>query len=230
MKRIAAVVLFLVAVAVRPAHAQFSSDGPILSMMYAEDKAFHAFMQLQVVQQLATLKANYNASVGYYNQFQQLNSGRGLLQNVDRILNTSQQKEDVNIQQQLTQTFQQPPYARKSATDDLIKTLNQAISSNIKYAGDEMANVISDRQQGVNVAQNANGLAPKDAANLSAQTSGLQLQMLANIHEDNLRMLQMQSAMLSQQTQQDAQQSAMIGDIQQSLQSRGVTSTNAGGQ
>ena len=230
MKMLPAVLLLLTAAGARPARAQLSSDGPILSMMYSEQKVFHALMQTQLVQQLATLKANYDASMTYYNQFKQLNSGRGLFQNVGQQIAVAQRKEDLQIQQTLTQAFTRGTGPNNTAVDGLFNTLNQAISSNIRYAGDEMANVISDRQQGVNVAQNASGLAPKDAANLSAKAQGLQLQLMANIHEDNLRMLQMQSAMLAHQTRQEEDQSTIIQAITQSLQNRGVTVASGGNQ
>ncbi len=91
--------------------------------------------------------------------------------------------------------------------------------------GDEIANLISNRRIGVTVAQNADGLSPKDAANLTAKAQGLQLQMLAGIHEDNLRMLQLQSMMLSRETRREANEAFMIEGIRQGLQNRGMATT-----
>jgi hypothetical protein len=229
MKKLAiALSLLVVTGAPPPASAQVSTDAPILSMMYSEDKIFHSFMQLQVVQEIATLKANYDASVRYFNDFKQLNSGKGLFQNLGQELKVAQNQENQQIQQQLTQTFLAPSQNRNTAPDNLFKALDQAIAANIKYAGDEMANLISNRQTGVSVAQNADGLAPKDAANLTAKAQGLQLQMLVGIHEDNLRMLQVQSMMLSHETRREENESGMIQTIRQSLQQRGMaTNDNA---
>ncbi|MDE2290740.1 MAG: hypothetical protein KGL53_01550 [Elusimicrobia bacterium] len=228
MKTLAVLLLVVLAAGARPARAQVSSDGPILSMIYAENKVYHTFMQLQFVQELATLKSNYDASVRYFQDFKQLNSGPGFLANVGGQLKAAQSQEDQSIQRQLTQQFIAPSTGRNTVPDTLLSTLDQVISSNIKYAGDELSNAIADRQQGVAVAQDAQGLAPKDAANLSAKAQGLQLQMLASIHEDDLRMLQLQSVMLSRETQRQEEESSMIHSIQGSLQERGVPT--AGGQ
>ncbi len=229
MTRLAIILLFLSVAGTSPAHALFG-DEAILSMQYAEDKTFHAFMQLQVVQEIATLKANYDASVRYYNEFKQLNSGKGLFANLGHQIKVSQDQEDQKIQQELNQTFIHPARNRNTATDDLFKALDHAIAANIKYAGDEMANLISNRQVGVNVAQNAEGLSPKDAANLGAKAQGLQLQMLAGIHEDNLRMLQLQSMMLSHETRREENESSMIQSIRASLQKRGMKSNDTEAQ
>ncbi len=199
-------------------------------MQYAEDKTYHAMMQLQIVQEVATLKANYDASVRYYNEFKQLNSGKGLFQNLGAEIKTAQNQEDLKIQQDLNQTFVQPSQNTNTATDDLFKALDHAIAGNIKYAGDEMANVISDRKAGVSVSQNAEALSPKDAANLCAKAQGLQLQMLAGIHEDNLRMLQVQSMMLSHETRREESETSMIQSIRQSLQQRGMATNDAEAQ
>ncbi len=223
MKRISSILLLVLLAGEVPAHALFG-DEAILSMQYAEDKTFHAMMQLQIVQEVATLKANYDASVRYYNEFKQLNSGQGLFQNIGKEIKVAQQQENQKIQDEITQQFLRPSSSRNNntATDDLFKTLDHAIAANIKYAGDEMANLISNRQVGVNVAQNADGLSPKDAANLTAKAQGLQLQMMAGIHEDNLRMLQVQSMMLSHETRREENEASMISNINQSLQKRGM--------
>lgn len=229
MKRLSAVLVLILVASARPAHALFG-DEAILSMQYAEDKTFHAMMQLQIVQEVATLKANYDASVRYYNEFRQLNSGRGIFQNLGQEVKAAQDQENQKIQQELSQTFLQPSQNTATATDDLFKALDHAIAGNIKYAGDEMANLISDRKMGVSVAQNADGLSPKDAANLGAKAQGLQLQMLAGIHEDNLRMLQVQSMMLSHETRREESETSMIQSIRQSLQQRGMATNGTEAQ
>lgn len=227
MKRLSAGILISILAGIPPAHAQFSTDGPILSMQLAEDKAYHAFMQLQIVQEIATLKANYDASVRYYNEFKQLNSGRGIFQNIGQEIKVAQQQENQKIQAELTQLFLRPSTDHNTATDKVFKTLNKAIAENIKYVGDEIANVISNRRIGVTVAQNADGLSPKDAANLTAKAQGLQIQMMAGIHEDNLRMLQLQSMLLSHQTRRDENEAFMIQGIQQGLRNRGIATPAA---
>jgi hypothetical protein len=226
MKRIICILMLILLIGEAPARAQVSTDAPILTMMLSENKVFHSFMQLQVVQEIATLKANYDASVQYFNDFKRLNAGKGIVQNVGQQIKAAQQQENQDIQNQLTQQLLHPT-GRATVPGQLFQAIEQMINGNIKYAGDETANLISNRQMGVNVAQNANGLAPKDAANLTAQAQGLQIQQLVGIHEDNLRIIQLLSMMLSQGTHREEGEQKMIGDIQQSLQNRGLGNTGA---
>ncbi len=223
MKRLSSVLLFIFITGARPARAQVSTDAPILTMMLSEDKVFHSFMQLQVVQEIATLKANYDASVRYFNDFKQLNSGKGLFQNIGAQIKTAQQQEDYKIQQELNQTFiktRAQRYDTNTAVDKFYKALNQGVDNNIKYAGDEFANLIANRQTGQDIASNANGLAPKDAANLSAKAQGVQVQMLTQIHEDNLRLIQLQSMQLAAEARRQQGDATSIQDLQSSLQKR----------
>src|SRR5258708_7514523 len=160
-KRIVILLVLALAAGEAPAHALFG-DEAILAMQYAEDKTFHAFMQIQVIQQLATLKQNYDASVRYFNDFKQLNSGKGIFQNVEARIKTMQRQEDHAIQQQLNQAFIQTYNKQNTSVDKFYKSLDQGIANNIKYAGDEFANLIANRQTGQNISTNAEGLAPKD--------------------------------------------------------------------
>jgi len=227
VKTLSAVILFIVTAGATPAHALFG-DEAILSMQYAEDKTYHTFMQLQLVQEIATLKANYDASVRYYKEFNQLNSGPGFLKNIEHRIKVAQQQENQKIQQDLKKHFNNPSPDNNTGTDEFFKSIDHSIAGNIQYAGDEMANLISNRQVGVDAAQSADGLSPKDAANLTARTQGLQLQMMASLHEDNLRMLQLQSLMLSRQTRREEEETSVIQTIKQSLQSRGFANVGMG--
>jgi hypothetical protein len=114
----------------------------------------------------------------------------------------------------------------------LFDTIDQTVAASIKYTGDEMTNVVANRQIGVNIAANANSLAPKDAANQSARTGGLQIQMMTQLHEDNLRIIQLMSLQLSAQARTPEGQEMMIQNINHSLQSRYPTATldTEGGQ
>lgn len=202
-----------------PAHALFG-DEAILAMQLAEDKTYHAFMQIQMVQQLLTLKQNYDASVRYINDFKQLNSGKGIFDNIGARLKTMQTQEDLKIQQQLNQSFVQTYKGQNTSVDSFYKSLDQGIANNIKYAGDEFANLIANRQTGQSIATNADGLAPKDAANLTAKAQGIQVQMLSQIHEDNLRLIQLQSMQLASEARRQKGDASSLQGLQQSLQSR----------
>ena len=63
-----------------------------------------------------TLKQNYDASVRYFNDFKQLNSGKGIFQNIAAQIKTAQTKELNSMQQQINQTFTQT-YNSSTAVD-----------------------------------------------------------------------------------------------------------------
>ena len=230
MKRAVALAALLLAVRPAPAHALFG-DEAILAMQYAEDKTFHAFMQLQIVQEIATLKANYDASVRYYNEFRQLNSGKGLFQNVAARITAAQEQETESFKAQLAD-MAKPSTGSGSSVDDFFQSLDHAIANNIKYAGDEAANLVANRKLGENISNNADGLSPKDAANLTAKAEGIQIQMEAQQHQDNLRIIQLLSMQLQAQAQQQGSQASMIQGLRASLRTRapGFTPDNGGDQ
>ena len=214
--RLLAGLLFLVGPA--PAHALFTDDAT-QAMILAEERIFHAFMKVQVVEQLMTLKQNYDASVRYFNDFKQLNSGKGIFQNIAAQIKTAQTQELNSMQQQINQSFAQT-YNTNTAVDTFFKSLDQGIANNIKYAGDEMANAISNRKTGEQIANSAEGLSPKDAANLTAKAQGVQVQVLTQIHEDNLRLIQLGSMQLAGQARREKSESQSISGLRQSVKSR----------
>lgn len=218
MKRTCLAVSLLLSAAAAPAHAQFI-DGALSAAAWAQEQAYEAFMKLQVLQEVATLKANYEASVRYYNEFKQLNSGRGFVYNVGQQIAKTEDQTVNQISQSLTNAI-----ANKGSYGQLLQTIDKAVAGNMQYASSELANLGTNRQMAIQVSQNANGLSPKDAANLAAKAQGLQMQMLAEIHEDNLRLLQMQALQLSNANQHQENEATMIQSLKQSLQTRGVVS------
>jgi len=219
MQKLSLIVLLFV-LAAPPAHAQFLVGSVVSGVQAAQEEAFEAFMKIQLVQQLEVLRQNYQASVNYYQQFKQLNSGKGILANLSQQLKSA---EDSQLQQESQELLHS--YTGPTATDNFFQTVDQTIYDNLKYAGAEAANAISDKQTGVSIAQSASGLSPKDADNLSAKSQGLELQMLAQIHQDDLRLIQLSSLRLSGQNQNDEGQATMIQDINQSIKAHypGVT-------
>ena len=104
-----------------PAHALFTDDAT-QAMILAEERIFHAFMKVQVVEQLLTLKQNYEASVRYFNDFKQLNSGKGIFQNIAAQIKTAQTQELNSMQQQINQSFAQT-YNTNTEVDKFFKSL-----------------------------------------------------------------------------------------------------------
>ncbi len=227
MKKSPVFLLFLIICAAQtPARAQFLVGSAVSGMQYAQEKAFEAFMRIQIIQQIEILRQNYEASVNYYNQFKQLNSGRGFMFNVGQQFKTAEDQSVGQMTQQLLYS-----YNGNTATDQFVEKADEAVYNDMKYAGDEMGNLISNRKTAVSVAQNAGGLAPKDAANLSAKAQGLELQMLIQLHEDNLRLIQLASLQTLGQNRRQKSEADMIQNIRGSVKRRFPSSpSGAGGQ
>jgi hypothetical protein len=215
MRHALPICLLLLVVGEVPAHAQASAA--IQAAAYLEQKTYDTFMHLQVVQQLLVLKQTYDASVSYYQQFQKLNSGRGYVQNVAAQIKTAASADAQQLNSKITQAFMQRN--TNTPVDQFVNNVNEGIYNHLKYAIDEAANVVDNHQLGSNIATNANGLSPKDAANLSAQAAGIQVQMLTEIHGDNLRIIQLLSMQLASQIRTPAGDVQTTSDISASLKS-----------
>jgi hypothetical protein len=183
---IAAAALLLLAG--QPAHALIF-DTAMSGLQYAEQKAYQAFMKLKVIEQIRLMKQNYDASVRYYKEFQRLNSGKGLAHNVGEMLKDTTDRMGAELKSNIDRDFINT-YNTDTKVDRFFNSIDRGIADNMRYAGDGLADVISGRKVGVAIAKQANGLSPKDAANLSAKAAGLQIQLMTQLHEDNLRLIE----------------------------------------
>ena len=232
MRRTLPIFLLIFAAGEAPAHAQASAA--IEAAAYAEQKTYDTFMHLQIVQELLLLKQTYDASMSYYQKFEQLNSGRGYIQNVAAQIKTAVTADVQQLDHKIASAFMQTN--SNTPVDQFVNNINQGLYNHMKYATDEAANAIANQQTGANIASNANGLAPKDAANLSARAQGIQIQMLTELHSDNLRLIQLLSMQLAGQARDPSGQSQVLGGIRASLKTRApnyqapVDSTQGGGQ
>ena len=202
----------------QPAHALIF-DTAMSGLQYAEQKAYQAFMKLKVIEQIRMMKQNYDASVRYYKEFERLNSGKGLLHNVgDMLKNTAELMGDElksNVDRDFIHT-----YNTDTKVDRFFGSVDRRIANNMRYAGDGLADVISGRKVGIQIAKQANGLSPKDAANLSAKAAGLQIQMMTQLHEDNLRLIEISSMRLATEVRQQQGQQRLIESIRKSVEKR----------
>lgn len=202
----------------QPAHALIF-DTAMSGLQYAEQKAYNAFMRLKVIEQIRMMKQNYDASVRYYKEFERLNSGKGLLHNVgDMLKNTAELMGDElksNVDRDFIHT-----YNTDTKVDRFFGSVDRSIANNMRYAGDGLADVISGRKVGIQIAKQANGLSPKDAANLSAKAAGLQIQMMTQLHEDNLRLIEISSMRLATEVRQQQGEQRLIESIRKSVEKR----------
>ncbi len=199
-----------------PAHAIFV-DTISNGMKYAQDQAYQAFMKIKIIEQIRIMKQNYDASVRYYTEFKRLNEGRGILYNVAMQLKTTTEEMGDNLQRSVDRDFIHT-YNTDTKVDQFFKGVDRSIANNMRYAGDELGNLIANRQVGVNIAKSANGLSPKDAANLNAKAQGIQIQMLAQIHEDNLRLIELHSMQLANDTRRQQAEQRLIEKVRKSVE------------
>ena len=202
----------------QPAHALIF-DTAMSGLQYAEQKAYQAFMKLKVIEQIRMMKQNYDASVRYYKEFERLNSGKGLLHNVgDMLKNTAELMGDElksNVDRDFINT-----YNTDTKVDRFFGSLDSSLAHNIPSPGYGLADVLSGRKVGIQIAQQAKGLSPKDAANLSAKAAGLQIQMMTQLHEDNLRLIEISSMRLATEVRQQQGEQRLIESIRKSVEKR----------
>lgn len=208
----------LLLLAQAPAHALIV-DTFISGANYMKDEAYKAFMKLKVIEQIRIAKQNYDASMRYYREFERLNSGKGIFYNVGVQLKGAAIDMGRQLEEAVDRDFVHT-YNTDTKVDRFFKSIDRGIAGHMKYAGDELGRVISDRKLGVDVAQSAQGLSPKDAANLSARAQGLQLQMLSQLHEDNLRLIELQSMQLAADIRRQESERRLISDIRKSVGKR----------
>ncbi len=202
----------------QPAHA-IIFDTAISSIQYAEQKVYQAFMKIKVIEQIRILKQNYDASVRYYKEFERLNSGKGLFSNVADMLKTAGEQMGDELKSNVDRDFIHT-YNTDTRVDRFFNSIDRSIANNMRYAGDELANTISSRKVGIQIAQQAKGLSPKDAANLSAKAAGLQIQMMTQLHEDNLRLIEISSMRLAAEMRQQQGEQRLIENIRKSVEKR----------
>ena len=202
----------------QPAHALIF-DAAISGIQYAEQKAYQAFMRLKIIEEIKIMKENYDASERYYKEFERLNSGKGLFANVADMLKTTTEQMGDELKSNVDRDFIHT-YNTDTKVDRFFGSIDRSIANNMRYAGDELANTISSRKVGVQIAQQAKGLSPKDAANLSAKAAGLQIQMMTQLHEDNLRLIEISSMRLAADMRQQQGEQRLIENIRKSIEKR----------
>ncbi len=216
MKRVLPLVLMLLLLAEAPAHA-IIVDTFVSGVKYAQDAAYQAFMKLKVIEEIQILKQNFDASVRYYDEFKRLNEGRGILYNVAQQLKVAELQELEVMKGNVDRDFVNT-YKTDTKVDQFFGSIDRGISNNMKYAGDELANLVNNRKIGVDIAKNAGNLSPKDAANLAVKAQGIQIQYLSQIHEDNIRIIEIQSMQLANDTRRQQAEQRLIDNVRKSVE------------
>jgi len=208
-------VALLVLTCQAPAHALIV-DTFVNGAKYAKDQAYQAWMKIKVIEQIRVMKQNYDASVRYYKEFRRLNQGRGILYNVGTQLKEGAEQMGEELRMSLDRDFVHT-YNTDTGVDRFFQSIDRSISNNMKYAGDGLGNLISNQKIGVNIAKNADGLSPKDAAKMTVKAQGVQIQMMSQLHEDNLRLIQIQSLRLANETRRQQAEQRLIENLRKSV-------------
>lgn len=218
MKRRIFVCAFLMLALRSTAHA-FVVDAFLSGAQYIQQQAYEAFMKLKIIEEIAILKQNYDASVRYYDYFKRLNQGHGIVYNVEQQLKAAGGRMEENLRYSIDRDFLNT-YNTNTKVDQFFRTIDRSVATNMRYVGNEIRDLGSNRQIGLSVARNADGLTPKDAANLAAKAQGLQLQYLSQIHEDNLRLIEIQTMRLAAETQRREAEQQLINGLRKSAQQK----------
>ena len=109
-------------------------DASVSAAQAAKEEAYEKFMMLKAVEQLKSLRDNYEASMRYYAMYKQLNEGKGILPNI------AQKLGDIGdeVAKQAQQQFDDDWIYNKGYGSDVDKTvskMDQYSSDKVRYAG-----------------------------------------------------------------------------------------------
>lgn len=144
----------------------------------AKDAVYQKFMMLKAVQQLKSLRDNYQASRRYYAMYQRLNEGKGILPNV------AHRVADIGLKttQQAQAQFEDDWIYDKgygSNVDQTMEKMDGYVSTRIRYAGKSFEQFIEARDTAEEIALNADSLDSKSTQKMILKTQALQMQLAA---------------------------------------------------
>ncbi|MFH2201791.1 MAG: hypothetical protein ABIJ96_01615 [Elusimicrobiota bacterium] len=227
MRLKALIILAVLLAAPARAHAMFGADSFLAGVWYTKDMAYQSFRKLKVIEEIRIMKQNYDSSMRYYQMFKQMNSGQGLLHNVKTRLKVAGDQMAYDLEAQIDRDFIHT-YNTDTKVDKFFQGIDQKIYRNMRYTGDGLAKLIQKADTGVRISENASGLSPKDAANLSVKAQGLQFQMMVQLHEDNLRLIELQTMHLAVEMRKEKERLEMIQKLRESVQRRVPGASGAG--
>lgn len=154
----------------------------------AKDEAFQRFMMIKAVEQLKTLRDNYEASMRYYAMFQKMNAGKGILPNIAR--RVADIGEDTYRQARLQ--FEDDWIHNKaynSDVDQLIEKMDKYASDKIRYAGKVFERSREAEHEAAIISLEADSLDPKTTQRAALKAQALQLQLAAQTNENLAQLL-----------------------------------------
>jgi len=176
-------------------------DAIISAAQAAKEEAYEKFMMLKAVEQLKSLKDNYEASMRYYAMYKQLNEGKGILPNI------AQKVGDIgdNVAKQAQQQFDDDWIYSKGYGSDIDKTvskMDQYSSDKVRYAGQVFSKALEAQTEGQKISSEADGLDTKTTQKMILKTQALQLQLAAQTNANMAQLLEVNTRMYQLQQEQ----------------------------
>ena len=191
MKRIGSVI-FLLAVFVSPGFAFV--DAVISTAKAAKDEAYQKFMMIKAVEQLKSLRDNYEASMRYYAMIKKLNEGKGILPNIAHKVGDIGDDVANEAQQQLNDDWINDKGYR-SGLDKAIEKMDDYASGKVRYAGKVFSKSLDAQKEGQRISDEADSLDPKMTQTMILKTQALQLQLAAQTNQNMAQLLDVNTRM-----------------------------------
>ena len=156
----------------------------------AREEAYEKFMMLKAVEQLKSLRDNYEASMRYYEMYQEWNKGRGILYNVAHRVGDIGDEEWKQAQDQFNYDWITSK-AYGSNVDKAIQKMDQYASEKVRYAGEIFSKALDAQNEGEKISIEADSLDPKATERMILKTQALQLQLAAQTNANIAQLLEL---------------------------------------
>lgn len=179
-------VIILLAVFVSPGFAFV--DAIVSTAKAAKDEAYQKFMMIKAVEQLKSLRDNYEASMRYYAMYQKMNEGRGILANIAHKVGDIGDDVRKEAQQQFEDDWINDN-GYHSDVDRAIGKMDDYASGKVRYAGKVFSKSLEAQKEGERISQEADSLDPKSTQRMILKTQALQLQLAAQTNANMAQLL-----------------------------------------
>jgi hypothetical protein len=155
-------------------------------------------MMLKAVEQLKSLRDNYEASMRYYAMYKKLNEGRGLLANIATKVG------DIgdDVAREAQQQFQDDWINDKGYNSDIDRTIGKMddyASAKVRYAGKVFSKALEAQKEGERISLEADSLDPKSTQKMILKTQALQLQLAAQTNANMAQLLEVNTRIYKHQ-------------------------------
>lgn len=167
----------------------------------AKDEIYQRFMMLKAVEQLKSLRDNYQASMRYYALYKKWNEGRGILPNIAQRVGDIGEDTYREAQLQMEDDWiHSRGYG--SGVDRMIGKMDDYASNKIRYAGKVFEKSRDAEHEGEKIALEADSLDSKSTQKMQLKTQALQLQLAAQTNANMAQLLDVNTRMYKLQMEE----------------------------